>query len=194
MFLLAGCSALLTPKVERAFSLLKDGQYTLDSSHTSVLFKVQHMGLSTYVGRFNEFSAQLNFDPENKHATAISAEIPVASIDVNNDFLRDTLLKDDWFDEENFKTIKFKSTKAESGQTDNQLRVFGELLLKGKVMPIELISTFHGGAFNLLTGHYTIGFSGSTTINRSDFGIDSYLGLVGDKVDIEIHAEFQKQD
>ena len=63
--LLSSCVSLLVPTVNTEVVSLKAGQYKLDKAHATLLFKVQHLGLSTYVGRFNNFDASLDFDPEN---------------------------------------------------------------------------------------------------------------------------------
>src|SRR5687768_18211401 len=39
------------------------GEYTLDLAHTSVLFRVDHLGFSKYTARFKRSSARLQFDP-----------------------------------------------------------------------------------------------------------------------------------
>ena len=57
---------------------------------------------------------------------------------------------------------------------------------------MSLNATFKGGADNLLTGKYTLGFSANGSFLRSDFGIDAFAALVADEVFIEIHAEFQR--
>jgi polyisoprenoid-binding protein YceI len=41
-----------------------------------------------------------------------------------------------------------------------------------------------------MTGKYTIGFSAVGQIKRSDFGMDSYIPIVGDQIDLEVYAEF----
>jgi hypothetical protein len=51
---------------------------------TALLFKINHMGFSSYVGRFNEFDVSLNFDPNNIESSSIEAVIDMRSIDVNN--------------------------------------------------------------------------------------------------------------
>jgi polyisoprenoid-binding protein YceI len=60
-----GCKALITTNTTKlGYNLLPDN-YTVGKSHTQVLFKVDHLGLSTYVSRFNNFDATLSFDPNN---------------------------------------------------------------------------------------------------------------------------------
>jgi polyisoprenoid-binding protein YceI len=71
--------------------------------------------------------------------------------------------------------------------------VAGELTLRGVTRPITLDVIFNGGADNLLTGRYTLGFAATGTIRRSEFGITNLVPAIGDEVTLEIHAEFLRQ-
>lgn len=188
--LLSGCS-LLTPNVSSEFSKLEAGQYQLDANHASVHFKVLHMGLSTFVGRFNKLQASLNFDPKNIQGIFLDARVNTESIDTNNSELDKQLRSGRWFDTTVFPQARF-ITQRVTARADNHYAIFGQLTLHGITKPVVLDAIFHGGADNLLTGFYTLGFSATTQIKRSDFAIDSYLGLVGDLVELEIYAEFQR--
>ena len=64
---------------------------------------------------------------------------------------------------------------------------------RGIKQAVVLNTTFNGGADNLITRKYTIGFSASAQIKRSEFGIDSFAAFVGDDIDIELHGEFLRQ-
>lgn len=189
---LCGCIALITPNVKTELYELRSGDYKVDKTHTTVLFKVNHMGLSTYVGRFNELDASLNFDPENLEQSSLQATVKTASVDVNNQALEATLSGSDWFNSDRYPEMIFSTSDIQliDGST---LSFTGELTLLGVSQPIEMVGVFHGGATNLLTGRYTLGFSASGQAKRSDFGMDQYIGIVGDEVSFEIYAEFQKQ-
>ncbi|MBT8142503.1 MAG: polyisoprenoid-binding protein [Gammaproteobacteria bacterium] len=189
---LSGCLSFITPTVKTELSELRAGQYQLDKSHTSVVFKIGHMGLSTYVGRFNDFDASLDFDPENIQALQLDTLVYPASVDVNNAKLQNTLQESDWFATHEYPEIRFVTTEVKQG-SGNQLLISGELTLRGISKSIELRSKFNGGAVNMLTAKYTLGFEASTTIKRSDFGMHEFIPLVADEVEIEIHAEFQKR-
>lgn len=189
---LFSCTYLLTPKVEQKLLKLRQGEYKLDSKHTSVLFKIQHMQLSTFVGRFNQFDATLDFDPEKPEKTRLQAWVAANSIDVNNVDLAESL-SDDWLKSKTYPKINVKTLSVEPSTKNNQFIFNAELTLLGVTKPIKLEAIFHGGASNLLTGFYTLGFSAKGSIKRSDFGMDQYIPLVGDQVDLEIYAEFQKQ-
>ena len=75
----------------------------------------------------------------------------------------------------------------------NSARFTGDLSLHGITAPIELTVTFNGGANNMLTGFYTLGFSATGALSRSAFGIDYLVPAIGDQVALEVFAEFQQQ-
>lgn len=189
VLLLSGCVSLLTPKVESELLKLKAGQYSLDKTHATLLFKVQHLGLSTYVGRFNSFDAALEFDPNNIQASKLSAVVDITSLDINDPSLKDDLMGRSWFRQKDFPQASFVSTKVKP-ISDSDFEFVGDLSWRGVVKPITVTATFHGGANNILTGKYTIGFSAQGSFLRSDFGMGQYVPLVGDEVTIETYAEF----
>src|SRR4051812_33524136 len=96
--LLASCGTLIKPNVKTGIVQLEKGSYKLDQTHVAVLFKINHMGLSTFVGRFKKVEASLEFDPANIAAAKLSAVIDVASLDVNNTELEETLRGSTWLD------------------------------------------------------------------------------------------------
>ncbi|WP_185964421.1 YceI family protein [Aliikangiella marina] len=193
LMFLQGCTWLLTPNVKTALLQLEQGAYKLDPSHTSVIFKVSHLNLSTYVGRFNEMDASLEFDPKNIEKTRLTALVKTASIDVNNQSLEESLTGSSWFDAEKFPEATLRTISVEETETANQFIFNAELTLLGVSKTVALTSTFNGGAYNLLTGYYTLGFTAVGEISRSDFGMDQYIPMVGDTVAIEVYAEFLKQ-
>lgn len=186
-----GCSSLLMPNIETETLSLKTGQYELDRAHATILFKVQHLGLSTYVGRFNDFDASLDFDPENIQQSKLEGIIEIASLDINNTALADDLLSKTWLDAANFPQAKF-TTVSVKPISENQFEFNGELVWRGVTKEISVLGTFHGGGSNILSGKYTLGFSAETSFLRSDFGVDAYIPIVGDEISIEIFVEFQK--
>jgi len=187
----AGCVSLLTPKVEQEVAQLKSGSYGLDQSHAALLFKVQHLGLSTYVGRFNTLDASLEFNPGKLAETRLTALVDMASIDINDESLAKRIRGPQWFNVGKYPQAKF-STLEVKPLSENRFGFIGQLDWRGIIKPITLTVTFHGGANNILTGKYTLGFSAEGHFNRSDFGLDAYLPLVGDRIELEGHAEFQK--
>ena len=80
----SACGYLIKPKVHTGIINLEPGSYKNDPQHTSVLFKLNHMGMSTFVGRFDKVDASLEFDPKKMVDAKLSAMIRIASIDVNS--------------------------------------------------------------------------------------------------------------
>lgn len=187
--LLCSCS-LLTPNINTELTQLRPGQYSLDPNHMSLQFKVSHLGLSTYVGRFNQVDASLDFTPQNMTRAKLQARININSIDTNNNSL-DATLCSSWFDCDRYPEALFESTDITVQGTG--FRFEGDLTLRGVTRRINLYGEFLGGAVNRLNGRYTLGFKAEGVIKRSNFGIDNYLAMVGDEVTLEVHAEFLKQ-
>ena len=191
-FLLSSCANIIRPNYTQNLAELRAGDYKLDPDHAYVHFRVGHLGLSTIVGRFNSVVGTLDFDPAKIESTRLQGVIEAASIDVNNADLEATLQGSSWFKAQLFPEIGFVSTgvvRADNGD----LLITGDLTLRGITKSINLNATFNGGADNILTGKYTLGFTASTSIKRSDFGMDGFAALVADDVAVELHGEFQKQ-
>jgi polyisoprenoid-binding protein YceI len=191
--LLTGCVSVVRPNYTQTLSELRSGDYSLDPEHAYVHFNIEHLGLSTVVGRFNSVDATLNFDPASIEELQLDGVIDVASIDMNNESLENQLRGSDWLDTQGFPEARFQ-TKSITAAQNNDFIIIGEFSLRGITQPMSLNAAFKGGADNLLTGKYTLGFSASGSFFRSDFGIDTLAALVADEVFIEIHAEFQKNN
>jgi polyisoprenoid-binding protein YceI len=174
------------------------GDYTLDKTHASLIFRVDHLGFSTYTASFNTYDATLKFDPQNVAAMQFDGTVDVSSLTLINPpagFVND-LLSDVWFDAVQYPTITFHSTAVEL-TGPNTANVTGDFTLHGVTKPLVLAVTFNGG----YPGHpydpnARIGFSATSTLLRSDFGITygipeagSKMG-VSDAVEITLEGEF----
>ncbi|SMF39204.1 Polyisoprenoid-binding protein YceI [Alteromonadaceae bacterium Bs31] len=190
--LLNGCGQLIKPNVKTDLAALKGGAYELDPEHSSVLFKVNHMGFSKFVGRFEQVQASLDFNPENIQQAKLHVIVDTGSIYVNNEAFELSLRGDSWLNVESFPQAEFYAEGVNKVDGSNLVFV-GELTFLGVSKTIEVHATFNGGANNLLTQRYTIGFEASALFNRSDFGLNKYVPAVGDEIELEIHAEFQRK-
>jgi polyisoprenoid-binding protein YceI len=156
-----------------------------------VHFKVDHFGFSNLVGRFNEFAATLDFDPENPSATKLHAIMRTASVDFNNTNLEETICGNRWLNTETFPEATY-TTVSTKQVGDSVLQFTGQLTLLGVSRPVELEVVFNGGANNFLTRRYTLGFAATGILKRSDFGMDSFIPAIGDDIYLDINAEFQR--
>lgn len=188
---LLACASLIRPNYSQELTELRPGAYTLDPEHAYVNFKVGHLDLSSIVGRFNVIAGSLDFDPENITDLSLQGIIEAVSIDVNNAELEDTLRERAWFNTASHPQITFVSTSVQR-TGDNVVNIMGDLTLRGITKEIVLQTQFNGGADVFLTGKYTLGFSASSTIKRSDYGMDSFAALVANDIEIEMHGEFQR--
>ncbi len=193
-----GCSVLLArivPSHNQTVdtSAIPSGRYVLDPAHGSVHFKVDHMGYSMYVARFNEVEATFRFDQARPGESRLTVVIATSSVDTGNGRMDDLIQGPEFLHSKRFSQLRFEAGGI--ALVDDRTGVIdGTLTLHGVTRQLPLYVTFNGGARNLLTGKYTLGFSATATLRRSDFNMNAYIPLVGDEVTIEIEAEFQKRD
>jgi polyisoprenoid-binding protein YceI len=189
--MLGACGYLLPRAAPVAPTELPAGAYRTDPEHASLLFKIDHLGFSQLVGRFDRFDAALDFDPKQPGAARLTVLIDPASIDLNLPKFEQDLRGPDWFDVARFPQARFESRKIEiTGEKTG--KVEGDLTLHGVTAPVTLEVTFNGAGDSLITGRYTLGFAASGTLLRSTFGLGAYAPAVGDQVILEIHAEFER--
>ncbi|PCJ22333.1 MAG: hypothetical protein COA96_14780 [SAR86 cluster bacterium] len=192
---LVSCDRLVAPGFETEVTELRGGAYTLDTDHAALIFKINHLGFSTFIGRFTEFDASLDFDPENIENSNLEVIVNTASINVNLPEFNEELRGSTWFDVENFPQAVFRTTSFIEAIDEDSFLFAGELTLLGVTAPVNLNVNFHGGGRNFLTRKYTLGFSASTTFKRSEHGLSSMVSFgVGDDIELEIHVEFQNVD
>jgi polyisoprenoid-binding protein YceI len=182
----------LQPSLKQQVIEIKAGEYKLDKDHAALLFKINHMGFSSYVGRFNAFDVSLDFDPNNIENSRVEAVIDMRSIDVNNPAFVATLSGSAWLDTQNFPQAVFRSLSIKN-MHNQQLLVQGELTFLGATKAVTMQVTLNGAANNPLTRKYTLGFAANLRFKRSDFGLKKFIPIVADEVNIEIHSEFQRQ-
>ncbi|MEZ5953184.1 MAG: YceI family protein [Hyphomonas sp.] len=195
-FSLAACSsltaALFKPDLQTTAVSLEAGDWKLDPDHAALIFRIDHLGYSDLIGRFDRFEVSLTGDGTRPDEARVSALIDIASLDMGNDSFAEDLKGARWFDAARYPQAAF-TTVSVTPTGENTADVAGELTLKGKAQPVTLHVTLNGTAYDRLRGTDVAGFSAETTISRSAFGLDAFSGLVTDDVRIEIEAELLKQ-
>ena len=182
-------SALLTPDIDPTAQTLAPGDFHLDQTHAALLFRIDHLGYSDFIGRFGSFDARLSGDPLRPADARVSAVIDIASLDIANPAFADELTGPGWFDAGRYPQAFFVSESIEITGPDSAV-ILGQLTLRNITRPIKLEAKLNGSAYDRLRRGDVAGFSATTTLNRSEFGIDRFSGLVTDLVRIEIEAEF----
>lgn len=167
------------------------GQYQLDPTHASILFRVNHMGFADFYGRFDRFDASIDWDPAAPEAARLSVSVDPASVNTNVEALDEHMASDDLFDAANHPEIRFTATGITiTGDSSGTLT--GDLTMLGETRPVTLDVTFQGAGTHPMSGLYTIGFSAETEIMRSDWGLTEWSPFVGDAVTLLITAEFNQ--
>ncbi len=165
------------------------GTYELEKGHASITFKAMHLGYAHYAMRFNDFDATLNLDPTAPEKSTLNVTIIPASLDSHNQQLTQHTSGKDFFDIEKYPTITFTSTRIEKTSA-NTGKITGDLTMHGVTKPIVLDATFNGGGQHPMMKKYDIGFSATTSVKRSDFGMGYGIDMVSDVIPVEIEAEF----
>ncbi|HBB6896702.1 TPA: YceI family protein [Legionella pneumophila] len=160
---------------------------TLDNQHTYVLWKVKHLGFSTQSGKWYA-SGQLVLDKDNPQQGKVNVTIKVDDIVTGIPELDKHLKGKLFFDTKQFPTATFVSNRVEV-MGKNKAKVYGMLTLHGVTKPIILNVILNKAGINLLNDRETAGFSATTSLKRSDYGIKALIPEVGDDVEIEIEAE-----
>ncbi len=174
---------------------LEAGSFRLDPTHASVMYQVNHLGFSNFVGMFDEIAGTLSFDPNNPEASNLAVTVKAASVDSNdeaaNNHLDDALVGAAMFDAENYPDITFVSTKIET-TGDTTGKITGNLTIKDVTKPVTLDTALVGAGVNPFNQAYTMGFSAETVIKRSEFGLVEWIPGIGDDVTLRIQAEFNR--
>ena len=101
------------------------------------------------------------------------------------------MASDQWLDAAKYPEMVFKAEKiAPTGK--NTANVTGALTLHGVTKPVTLAVKFNGAGVNVLDKKYTVGFDATGKIKRSDFGVKTYVPLIGDDLDLIISAAFER--
>jgi len=167
--------------------------YAIDPVHTQVLFFVNHLGYSNSQGEFLKFDGSYRFHPADWGGASVNVTIDTASLSMNDDAWDKHLKSPDFFNVEKYPQMSFRSTKVEK-IGDNTGRIDGELTLLGVTKPVTLDVRFNKAAEFPTNKKFKSGFSATTTIKRSEWGLSYGVPFgIGDDVDIRLEVEGFRQ-
>lgn len=161
--------------------------YTIDSTHSTVWFSINHLGVSTFHGRFNDLSGSFAFDAANPAACSFEVTIKADSVDTHNERRDQHLNSPDFLNSKQFPTITMKS-KSVKKSGDKGFRVTADLTLHGVTKEIEIDVTLVGTGKDP-RGTERSGFDAKFTIQRSDFDIKFMPGGLGEAVTLTVGIE-----
>ncbi|MEV3858292.1 YceI family protein [Streptomyces sp. NPDC050095] len=145
------------------------GEYTVDPAHTSLGFVARHAMVTNVKGSFTDFTGELHLDGSAPDKSTASFDVQMASIDTGNADRDGHLKSADFFKIEEFPTMTFRSTSAESLGGDDY-RITGDLTILGTTKPLTIDLEFNGAAKDPF-GNERVGFEGKAEILRSEWGL-----------------------
>lgn len=171
----------------------KPMNFTLDKPHTQILFSVNHLGFSNSHGKFTDYSGKFTFDPDAPATSNVDVSINSKSLELNDAKWNEHVQSADFLDVAKFPAITFKSTKIDvTGK--NTANITGDLTLHGVTKPVVLTTVFNKIGQHPMTGKKVAGFSATTAIKRSEFGIVTAIPNVADDVIITLEVEGPEND
>jgi polyisoprenoid-binding protein YceI len=168
------------------------GTYVLDKRHASLTVRIVHMGFSHYTLRFNGLDGGFAYDPANWQATKVSFTVDPKSVDTHDPAFDKQIAG--YLEADKYPAITFVSTGLQGG-ADGKGILTGDLTLHGVTKPVSLDVTFDGAGHGITPLGTRLGFSGSTQIKRSDFGVSNFVlnQFTADEVDVIFEVEFEKK-
>ena len=163
------------------------GAYKVDVAHTHAYFFVSHLGVSRFMGRFDDIQGSFTVG-ESPEKSRVSVTIPVASINAKHQKLEEHLKSPDFFDAAQFPNMHFESSRVRwNARGDGVLA--GNLTIHGVTRPVEFALKVTGAGKGP-RGDTRAGFEATLTIKRSDYGMNYGLPkVVGDAVEINMSVE-----
>lgn len=168
--------------------------WTLDPVHTRVLVSVSHAGFSQALGTVSGSEGVLLFDPQDWRSARLDVSVPLARLDFGDQDWNRAVLARRLLDAGQYPAARFVSDSATALAPD-RAEVCGALTLRGVTRPVCLEVRLNSAARHPMPPfRRTAGFSASTTLSRSAFGIDAWPSMIGDEVQLRIEAEAVRAD
>ncbi|MEZ5461433.1 YceI family protein [Dokdonella sp.] len=163
--------------------------YVIDPTHTQAEFTWSHFGFSNPSGNFDKIEGSITYDAADPAQSSVDVTIAIDSINTHVEKLDNHMKSPDIFDAAKYPTATFKSTKVEKAAGEGKFKVTGDLTIHGVTRSVVLDTTLNRAEEHPMKKVPAIGFDASTTIKRSDFGIDYLVPKVSDEIRIKITTE-----
>lgn len=164
--------------------------YVIDPGHSGALFRIVHLGVAPFWGRFNEIAGEYTIDLDDAANCSIAVTLAADSVDTNSGDRDNHIKSPDFFNVKEFPELVFESTKISGGE-GGKYRVVGDLTFHGVTKEVTAEAELIGQA-DTPRGSKS-GFEATLTIDRNDFEVKTYPGALGDEVRIVLFVEGNKQ-
>lgn len=167
--------------------------WTIDTSHSAINFSIRHF-FTPVDGLFDEYDAEVYFDPANLEGSSISVTIPVTSINTRNERRDGHLQSEDFFNAETWPSMQFVSSEVVAGEGENEFIAKGELTIRDVTEPFELPFRLLGVMDHPFQENMLVaGIVSEFQLLRNDFGVGTgdwaATAVVGDEVNVRLNLE-----
>ncbi len=183
---ITAAAVLLVPAI-----LLAAENYKVDTAHTYIMFKINHLNVGNSYGRINGPTGNFVWDDANPSNSRFEVTVPAANVDTDNDKRDKHLRGPDFFNVDAHTTLVFRSTAVKKTGPET-FEIAGQLDLLGQSHPITVtaLKTGHGKD---PWGNYRRGFETTFTIKRSRWGMNFMQNGLGDDVEVTVSIEGIRQ-
>ena len=168
-------------------------KYNLDASHSQILFSYSHLGFSTTYGMFSGFEGEIMFDQDDPAKSSVSVSMPVTMMFTGWEKRDKHFMSEDFFAATEDETVSFKSTSIEV-TGDDTAKITGDLTLNDVTKSVVLDAKLNQTGEHPMAKKPWLGFDATTTVKRSDFGVEKFTPFVGDDVAVSISIEAMKAE
>ena len=169
------------------------GVYQIDPSHTSITFRLNHLGFSNFTGRFDRVDGTLSLNSTAPTQSSLDITIDPNSVNTNSAKLDEELRGDKFMDTIKYPHASFHATKIDqTGPTTG--KITGDFTLMGVTHTLVLDTKLVGTGTHPFMKKQVIGFSATGTLRRSDYNFTNLIPMVGDDVTLQIETEFDKAE
>ena len=167
--------------------------YTLDASHSQIVFNYNHLGYSTSYGMFSGFNGEIQFDQEDPAASSVTVSFPVRTMLTGWQERFDHFMSPDFFDATDEEMVTFTSTSIEVTGEGTAL-ITGDLTLNDVTKSVVLDAKLNQVGDHPMAGKPWAGFDATTTLLRSDYNLGQFAPFVSDEVVVNISVEAMKAE
>jgi len=168
-------------------------KYSLDASHSQILFSYNHLGYSTGTGMFSGFDGEIMFDQEDPANSSVAVSMPVKSMLTGWEARFNHFMSDDFFGATDDEMITFTSTGIEV-TGDDTAKITGDLTLNGVTKSVVLDAKLNQVGEHPMAKQPWAGFDATTTLVRSEYELGQFAPFVSDEVEVKISVEAMKAE
>ena len=186
-------SAALVAALIAAPAFAAPEKYTLDASHSQIVFTYNHLGYSTGAGMFSGFNGEIMFDQADPAASSVTVSFPVKSMLTGWEARFEHFMSKDFFDATDDEMVTFTSTAIEV-TGEKTAKITGDLNLNGVTTSVVLDAVLNQAGEHPMEKKQWAGFSATTTLIRSDYNLGMFAPYVSDEVQLMISVEASKAE